>query len=336
VLQMLHVLFSAEDTVRRLHEVEDAAILDDLLAVCEVATVHMKQRRAALRAVPPPLLTPPVESAGNTASNLPGVHESEASALAAIASEGAGGCCTFYFMDAEYIRSSTASVLPSYQELRTMSGVLVPRSLNSGEANRSAYERDFVAVSHRWETPNTPDPSGAQLCALRAYLESHRQVKYVWVDYHCMPQGAEKTAAERVRFRWMLQSVNLLYLGCSVLILMDISYLSRFWVRRSPASRHPSRLLLSSSPAPLACCSSLSSDVCRVWLCPPRHRLSLRRGSRCNAAPRQVCGPRLPRSAGARSSASTTQSRALRTSRSSRRGRLRRRLKPMRCWLHRT
>ena len=46
-----------------------------------------------------------------------------------------------------------------------------------------------------------------------------------------MPQGEDRTAADRVRFRWMLQSVNLLYLGCSVLILMDISYLSRFWTQ---------------------------------------------------------------------------------------------------------
>lgn len=42
-----------------------------------------------------------------------------------------------------------------------------------------------------------------------------------------MPQG-ECTLAEKARFRWMLQNVNLLYLGCSVLLLVDISYLSRF------------------------------------------------------------------------------------------------------------
>ena len=47
-----------------------------------------------------------------------------------------------------------------------------------------------------------------------------------------MPQG-ERTPADKARFKWMLQNVNLLYLGCSVLCLVDISYLSRFWVRRA-------------------------------------------------------------------------------------------------------
>ena len=45
-----------------------------------------------------------------------------------------------------------------------------------------------------------------------------------------MPQGA-RTTAETTGFKWMLQNVNLLFLGCSVLCLVDISYLSRFWVR---------------------------------------------------------------------------------------------------------
>ena len=42
-----------------------------------------------------------------------------------------------------------------------------------------------------------------------------------------MPQG-KRTRADKLAFRWMLQNVNLLYLGCSVLLLVDISYLSRF------------------------------------------------------------------------------------------------------------
>jgi len=37
-----------------------------------------------------------------------------------------------------------------------------------------------------------------------------------------------RSAAEKTLFLWMLKNVNLLYLGCSVLCLVDISYLSRF------------------------------------------------------------------------------------------------------------
>ena len=44
-----------------------------------------------------------------------------------------------------------------------------------------------------------------------------------------MPQG-ERTEGEKVEFDWMLQNVNLLYLGMRVLVLLDLSYLSRFWV----------------------------------------------------------------------------------------------------------
>ena len=41
----------------------------------------------------------------------------------------------------------------------------------------------------------------------------------------------KKSAAEQADFRRMLGQVNLLYLGASVLGLVDLSYLSRFWVR---------------------------------------------------------------------------------------------------------
>ena len=44
-----------------------------------------------------------------------------------------------------------------------------------------------------------------------------------------MPQG-ERTPAEKVDFQHMLSHINLLYLGCHVLVLLDLSYLSRFWV----------------------------------------------------------------------------------------------------------
>ena len=69
-------------------------------------------------------------------------------------------------------------------------------------------------------------------------------VEGVWYDYWCMPQDTRtpeerqkrlkpdpRSPAERLRFKWMLQNVNLLYLGMRVLVLMDISYLSRFWTQ---------------------------------------------------------------------------------------------------------
>jgi hypothetical protein len=46
-----------------------------------------------------------------------------------------------------------------------------------------------------------------------------------------MPQGAHRTSDEQAEFDSTLPFVNLLYLGASVLILLDLSYMSRFWVR---------------------------------------------------------------------------------------------------------
>ena len=46
-----------------------------------------------------------------------------------------------------------------------------------------------------------------------------------------MPQGEGKSDSEVIEFKVMLPNINLLYLFCDVLILLDLSYLSRFWYR---------------------------------------------------------------------------------------------------------
>ena len=100
------------------------------------------------------------------------------------------------------------------------------RTVTRAAVRSGAWAADTLAVSHRWETPDEPDPTGAQLAALRA----HPEIAWVWVDVCAMPQGgARRTRAEEVEFRALLPNVNLLYLACSVLIVMDASYASRFW-----------------------------------------------------------------------------------------------------------
>jgi len=46
-----------------------------------------------------------------------------------------------------------------------------------------------------------------------------------------MPQGKNKSPAEKVHFDFMLQNVNLLYLGLKVIILLENSYVGRFWTQ---------------------------------------------------------------------------------------------------------
>ena len=45
-----------------------------------------------------------------------------------------------------------------------------------------------------------------------------------------MPQG-KRTEAEKVAFGRMLNNINLLFLGASIFILLDMSYSSRFWTQ---------------------------------------------------------------------------------------------------------
>jgi len=47
-------------------------------------------------------------------------------------------------------------------------------------------------------------------------------------DYSCAPQG-ERTQQEQEIFSLTLENMDFLFLGASVLILLDMSYMSRFW-----------------------------------------------------------------------------------------------------------
>ena len=65
---------------------------------------------------------------------------------------------------------------------------------------------------------------------MQKFLGEHPKIQLLWYDYFCMPQG-ERTDAEKAEFDMMLPNINLLYLGATVLVLMDLSYLSRFWTQ---------------------------------------------------------------------------------------------------------
>ena len=44
----------------------------------------------------------------------------------------------------------------------------------------------------RWETPEQPDPDGVQKRAIREMLADRPDIKFVWMDYPCMPQVVSK------------------------------------------------------------------------------------------------------------------------------------------------
>jgi len=102
------------------------------------------------------------------------------------------------------------------------------------EAFRAKYAGHICAVSHRWDSIDAPDSTGEQLRALRTHLQEHPQLELVWFDYSCLVQvkkPKKRTPAEQCLFGWQLGNVNILYVGCAVLLLIDMTYLSRFWTQ---------------------------------------------------------------------------------------------------------
>ena len=101
---------------------------------------------------------------------------------------------------------------------------------------------DILTISHRWIEAGAPDKEGVQFKAIQEHLEANKSIKWVWYDYWCMPQDEPKgtrTGEETEEFKKMLKAANLLYLGTYVLILLDLSYTSRFWTQFGTAVRPP-------------------------------------------------------------------------------------------------
>jgi len=150
----------------------------------------------------------------------------------------------YYFVRADQLRGTTATTLPALQTMLAdakMRDWVVEKAMNFDDACRGKYLEEYLTCSHRWLTEGAkdprrapPDPKGVQLAAIKEHLAAHPEIKYVWLDWPCMWQGDKEgqrdiTVDEKAEFDRMLGEVNLLYLGCQVLVLLDLSYLSRFW-----------------------------------------------------------------------------------------------------------
>jgi len=137
---------------------------------------------------------------------------------------------TFFFVNADCVRRhDPEQEIPRCQDLdRSWLNLFrVPRR-DAHHAGRFA-SREFLLVSHRWEHPQTPDPSGIQLRAIQAHLRKYPDVKWVWYDYWCLPQGADLTGGESAFLASTAAQMPWLYLTVPVLIVYDLAYTSRFW-----------------------------------------------------------------------------------------------------------
>ena len=140
--------------------------------------------------------------------------------------------CSFYFLDADVLRRD----VESFPRLLRLQDILAshPESVAKREislkcACSGEYTGEYLAISHRWETRDDPDPSSRQLREIRQHLLEHPRIRFVWIDFCSLWQGDDRTPSQKDEFKLMLPNVNLLYLGASVLILADRSYLGRFW-----------------------------------------------------------------------------------------------------------
>ena len=114
-------------------------------------------------------------------------------------------------------------------------GWLEQITLRRDEAYQGAYRDQFLAVSHRWELNDKPDSRGVQLREIQRYLRENPSTRWVWYDYSCVWRdgggGDRMTDEQREDARAQLLNCPIIFLGASVLLVMDISYLSRFWTQ---------------------------------------------------------------------------------------------------------
>ena len=148
----------------------------------------------------------------------------------------------FCFLSADELRSGRIEKMPVYKDALTVPGLISKHKLDLRSACKGMYAKEYLAISHRWEESLVADSTGEQMQRLCEFLRSEEgaRFQYVWVDFSCMPQhctgdgeACERTPQEKKDFDRMLREVNLVYLGCFVLIIMDRSYLSRFWTQVS-------------------------------------------------------------------------------------------------------
>ena len=240
----------------------------------------------------------------------------------------------FYFVHRDTVLAATQP-LKRFQELRRekkLTAKLIDRArLCRHRPSREAPAAfsHYVAISHRWEQREIPD-SGVQLRALQQYLRNAPAVGWVWYDYWCMPQAGypDRTPAEWFEFSHMLRNVNWLYLSTRVLVLVDLSYLSRFWVRHRPprsATSRPTDPLAwwrgggsgapSTSAVVQASCldayayASSFAPVCGT----PSRRRNSNAGYQCSRRPQAGWRPPRRRSSALRLCPSSTQAHTLRT-----------------------
>jgi len=133
---------------------------------------------------------------------------------------------SFWFVDARYIKESSGP-LPKHQELRQKKGCLKQQKIGIDQIINFKLT-EFAAISYIWFDVGQPDPDGEQADVLRGWLVNNPHILHVWIDWCCLPQG-NRNKAEKEEFCSGRSFVNLVYLSCNVLKIVNSQYMGRFW-----------------------------------------------------------------------------------------------------------
>jgi len=161
------------------------------------------------------------------------VHEVVEKAQAEASEELLARSCDFYFVDADYFRSladnsDNLESLPDYHTLKKSGRLRKKRFSFAVSVATETFRKEYLVISHPWASREHPDPEMTQMKAIIEYVVDNPAIQYVWYDYFSMPQG-ERSDVESAYFSVALRQINGLYLGCHVLIMLNLAYQHRFW-----------------------------------------------------------------------------------------------------------
>ena len=98
-----------------------------------------------------------------------------------------GDACTFWFVRVECLHLQEAASglgsLPAMQDLlRLHPDWMVQKTIVLLDGLCGVYSREYLFVSHRWETPDTPDPTGAQQRKVLDHLRQNPHIRFAWFE----------------------------------------------------------------------------------------------------------------------------------------------------------
>ena len=89
--------------------------------------------------------------------------------------------CEFQFMRAKVLLERDDMFAPKHKSVQEDPELYMMLYLKSAECCQHMFREKVLAVSHRWDRLEEPDPSGAQMKAIKRMLRANPQYEYVWL-----------------------------------------------------------------------------------------------------------------------------------------------------------